>query len=107
LDLPRLDLDSAFASEQVVSEPDQLPRRPLYQRPDLRQVGKQIEKLLTFEIDIGQLGAIQPSGDVLIELGDGSSRELVLIVELRRIRSDLRGVIRLRVGPQQLALNFG
>lgn len=56
-----LDLKAQEISESVISDVKQIPSKPLYCRPDLRQVERQVEKLLTFETKSTELWTLRQS----------------------------------------------
>jgi len=94
------------ATPAIISDPAGVPSREFYYRPDLRHVDQDIEKLLTFEAEATKLGEIRQVLNFPLVLGRGSPRDFTLTVELRRSRASVRGVVRLRTGPEQLELDF-
>ena len=80
----------------IISEPSDIPATPIYRRPDRRQVGEQPEKILTFESEINNLGESDETVKFSTPVHDDILGNFSLVVELRRNRSTLRGVVRLR-----------
>ncbi|HWH59728.1 MAG TPA: nucleoside triphosphate pyrophosphohydrolase [Terriglobales bacterium] len=80
----------------VISEPGDIPMTPTYRRPDRRQVDEQAEKILTFESEVNKLGESDETVKFSTPVNDEVLGNFSLIVELRRNRSTLRGVVRLR-----------
>jgi hypothetical protein len=101
-----LDIILEAPSQQIVSNPADLPATPVYRRPDLRQVDQQPEKLFTFETDFSKVVELHGTHSFLIAF-DTYQLQFSLDVELRRNRSLLRGTIRLRPSPFQYSLDFG
>jgi len=95
-------------SEPVISDVADLPAKHLYRRPDLRQVDQQLEKLFTFEIEATKIGEIKEilGFDFSLPMNNQRQRDFTLTVELRRTRSSVREVIRLRLRPSQLEFEF-
>ncbi|MFA6100508.1 MAG: nucleoside triphosphate pyrophosphohydrolase [Patescibacteria group bacterium] len=93
-------------SEPVISDVADLPTKLLYHRPDLRQISQDIEKMFTFEIEVNKIGKIKQTLDFSIPLDDQRHQSFTLTVELTRIRSSVRGVVRLRPQPLQLEMEF-
>jgi len=50
-----------FSSNPTTSASSELPTKPLYRRPDLRNVNQQAENLFTFETELNQIGALSES----------------------------------------------
>jgi predicted house-cleaning noncanonical NTP pyrophosphatase (MazG superfamily) len=94
------------ASEPVISDAASLPTKPFYYRPDLRQIDQDIEKLFTFEAEANKLGQVKEVLTFSMPTGRGARQSFTLTVELRRSRTSVRGVVRLRTGPEQLELNL-
>jgi hypothetical protein len=79
----------------------------LYRRPDLRQINQELEKLFTFEAEANKIGEIKETLDFSIPMDDQRQQDFTLTFELRRTRSSLRGVVRLRLRrPLQLEIEF-
>jgi hypothetical protein len=79
----------------------------VYRRPDLRQINKEIEKLFTFETEANKIGEIKQTLDFSMPMYNEQLQSFTLTVELRRIRSSVRGVVRLRLRrPLQLEIEF-
>jgi predicted house-cleaning noncanonical NTP pyrophosphatase (MazG superfamily) len=93
-------------AERVISNTADLPPSRSYRRPDLRYMGGRLEKLFTLETEINKLGEHKSAFTFSLPFGDGTERQAVLTVELRRNRASLRTVIRLRFEPPQLGLKF-
>ena len=91
---------------QVIMNPADLPETPLYRRPDLRQVGKQVEKLFAFATETNKLDNLKETLDFTLPIIPGAEQPFTLTVELRRSGGTLRGTIRLRLVPLQLPINF-
>ena len=92
------------SSDSVISDAGDLPAKPLYRRPDLRQVNQLLEKMFTFETEINKIGEIKETLEFSIPIDNQRERNFTLTVELRRIRSSVRGVVRLRLLPSQLQI---
>ena len=80
----------------VISEPRDIPTTPAYRRPDRRQVDQQPEKILTFETEVNKLGEPNETVKFSMPVNDDVLGNFSIVVELRRNRSTLRGVVRLR-----------
>jgi len=93
-------------AEPVIFEPAALPAKPVYYRPDLRQINQDLERLLTFESETNKLGQFNQAVTFSVPSGKGLRREFTVTVELRRSGASVRGVVRLRTGPEQLRLEF-
>ena len=79
----------------VISEPGDIPTTPAYRRPDRRQVDQRPEKILTFETEVSKLGEANETVKFSMPVNDDVLGNFDLVVELRRNRSTLRGVVRL------------
>jgi predicted house-cleaning noncanonical NTP pyrophosphatase (MazG superfamily) len=90
----------------TVSSP--VPASPrLAVKPDLRSVGRSLEKLISFSAEIPLLESLE--GTTLFRLPSESSAEgpeVMLEIELRRSKSELRGAIRIRRPPSQFTFEF-
>lgn len=106
IESPVLNLKAEEASTPIISEATDLPSKPIYRRPDLRQVDQQREKLFTFEVETNKLGDVKETLNFLMPMDKGRQQNFTLIVELKRTRSSVRGVVRLRVPPSQLEIDF-
>jgi hypothetical protein len=113
---PRIGLRLEEPPSGTISEAGELPTRAIYRRPDLRQVGRDAEKSLTFELEANRIKDHKEGLTFRMPMRDGTEQELELTVELRRSRSVLRGTVRLRslvprVGADlsdvQLEFDFG
>lgn len=94
-------------SAPVISDASKLPTKPLYRRPDLRQVDQQIEKLFTFETELNKLAEIKETLEFSMPMNDQRQQDITLTVELRRTRSSVRVIVRLRLRrPVQLEIEF-
>jgi hypothetical protein len=91
---------------QVIAHAADLPVKPLYRRPDLRQVDEQPEKMFTFATDLNKLRDIRATLHFLLPVGSGTSREFALTLELHRSGGSLRGNIRIRLVPTQITIDF-
>lgn len=110
----RLQLEDSFENqlgateatgERVASSVPVSPR--LAVKPDLRAVGGQVEKLITFSAEIPSLDALQGATVFTLPLASRADQpEVTLEIELRRSGSELRGAIRLRVSPSQFSFEF-
>lgn len=97
--------ESVESEITAIKDVTELPSRQIYRRPDLIRVNQLPEKRLTFEIEVSDLGRdLQPLHFSLPI--DGEEREFRLIVDLDRNNSTVRGLVRLRVEPLQLNLDF-
>jgi hypothetical protein len=101
-----LTLEMGRTSEPVITHSADLPAKPLYRRPDLRQVDEQSEKLFTFGTDVNKLGDLRATLHFSLPIGPETNREFALTVELRRSAGALRGTIRIRLSPTQIPLDF-
>lgn len=79
----------------VISEPGDIPTTPTYRRPDRRQMDQRLEKILTFETEVSKLGEANERVQFSMPVNDDVLGNFDLVVELRRNRSTLRGVVRL------------
>ncbi len=105
-ELTPLGLKAQESSQTIISDSAELPTKPLYRRPDLRQVDQQIEKLFTFETETNKIGEIKGTLNFSMPMGNEQRQDFTLAVELRRARSSVRGVVRLRLRPLQLKIEF-
>jgi len=106
-DHPALELISRHYSQLVISDLAELPAKPLYRRPDLRRVDEQIEKLFAFATEINRIGEIKGTLNFLMPTDIHGLQNFTLGVELRRIRSSVRGVVRLSLRrPLQRKIPF-
>lgn len=101
-----LNLTVESALSQAIEDPADLPGSPLYRRPDLRQVGGQVEKLFALATEINTLGNIRETLDFTLPIGPGDEQGFTLTVELYRLGGKLRGNIRLLLRPTQLHIDF-
>ena len=106
LDSTAEELALADVEQKVISDPAQLPARPIYRRPDLRvSSDSELEKLLTVELDVTRLG--EPVRELLnfsLPDSNGGAQRFSLILELRREGVALRTIVRLRRTELQLEL---
>jgi predicted house-cleaning noncanonical NTP pyrophosphatase (MazG superfamily) len=105
-DSDELTLEIERAGEQVITHPADLPDKPLYRRPDLRQVDEQPEKLFTFGTDVNKLGDLRATLHFSLPIDPETNREFALTVELHRSAGALRGTIRIRLVPTQIPIDF-
>jgi predicted house-cleaning noncanonical NTP pyrophosphatase (MazG superfamily) len=84
----------------TISVSSDLPTKPLYRRPDLRNVNQQAEKLFTFETELNQIGAVSESAVFRMPVGD-ESHDFMLELDIKRNRSLIRGIVKLRSGARQ------
>jgi predicted house-cleaning noncanonical NTP pyrophosphatase (MazG superfamily) len=103
---PTLMLKSEISSEPVISDVLDLPGTSLYRRPDLRQFKHLLEKLFTFETEINKMGEIKQTLDFAMPIDNERQLDFTLGIELRRMRSVIRGVVRLQLNPLQLEIEF-
>jgi predicted house-cleaning noncanonical NTP pyrophosphatase (MazG superfamily) len=95
-----LELKDVPSSNQKISRSAALPAKPFYRRPDLRNVDQQAEKLFTFETELNQIGVVSESAVFRMPVGE-ESHEFTLTLDIRRNRSLIRGIVKLRVGDKQ------
>jgi len=96
-----------LSPEPVISDVADLPSKPSYRRPDLRQVNQQFEKLFTFETEANKIGEIKENLDFSMPIDNQRQQDFTLTVELIRTRSSVRGIVRLRLRrPSQLQFEF-
>ena len=104
----KLALNGKGPAMALILEPSAIPSPTPYRRPDLRNVGQHPEKLFAFEAELNRLvsgkGTAKESITFSIPIDDESSREFTLTLEFSRNRSALRGNVRLRLNPSQLAI---
>lgn len=106
-DRPTLGLKTQQFSEPVISDVTDLPTKPLYRRPDLRQANQQLEKLFTFETEINKIGEVKETLNFSMPMDNQLQKGFTLEVELRRTGSMVRGIVRLRLRrPLQLEIEF-
>jgi len=95
------------SADPVISEASKLPVKPLYRRPDLRQVDQLLEKMFSFETEANKIGEIKETLNFSMPMDNERHQEFTLTVELRRIHSSVRGVVRLGLRrPLQLRLDL-
>jgi predicted house-cleaning noncanonical NTP pyrophosphatase (MazG superfamily) len=108
---PTLNLTPQSSDQRVISDPDEIPFKRPYRRPDLRQVAEQLEKMFTFETELNAIGnrrleaPLKQTLSFSLPIGD-EKLNMTLTVELVRSGSSLRGVLRLRSGALQLPIEF-
>jgi hypothetical protein len=105
-----LNFSEAIPEERIIVNAADLPVKPFYQRPDSRQVDQRVEKLFTFETEIGRLslearGGVKGSTDFSFPIGE-VDQSFTLVLELTRVESSIRAVVRLRSTPLQLKFPF-
>ena len=103
---PLLTLQADMPETQVIGRPSDLPTKPLYRRPDLRQVDQQPEKLFTFATEVNKLDDLCATLHFSLPIDTGNEQQFTLILELHRSGGDLRGKIRVRLLPSQPPLDF-
>jgi predicted house-cleaning noncanonical NTP pyrophosphatase (MazG superfamily) len=91
--------------DTAISNPNELPHRRVYRRPDLRTVESQPEKILTFEIEMTDLSTDRQSLDFVMPI-DGKNRHFNLTINLNRKTSILRETVTIKPEPVQLELEF-
>jgi hypothetical protein len=89
-----------LSANPTISASSELPTRPLYRRPDLRNVNQQAEKLFTFETELNQIGAVSESAVFRMPVGD-ESYDFILELDIKRNRSLIRGIVKFRSGAKQ------
>ncbi len=107
-DLPALELITQHSSDFFISDLAELPAKPLYRRPDLRRVDEQIEKLFAFATEINRIGEIKGTLNFSMPIDDIQGQQgFTLGVELHRIKSSVRGVVRVSLRrPMQRKIPF-
>lgn len=92
--------------DTVISSSADIPLPAPYRRPDLRQVEEELEKLFTFEAEIRRTTDLAETVEFSLPVENGNSRNFSLTVELHRSGASLRSIVRLRLRPSQLAIDF-
>jgi predicted house-cleaning noncanonical NTP pyrophosphatase (MazG superfamily) len=90
---------TALPTNQTISNSSSLPKKPLYRRPDLRNVDQQAEKLFTFETELNQIGSVSASAMFKMPVGE-DVHEFILSLDVKRNRSLIRGIVKLRPGAR-------
>lgn len=102
---PPIPITSEQSSRTIIEDPSAIPSSPPYLRTDLRNVDQRPEKLVTFETELQKIGVAKETSvfsvPVVME-----SQHFTLTIELTRSRSSLRGTVRLRLEPSQLAIDL-
>jgi predicted house-cleaning noncanonical NTP pyrophosphatase (MazG superfamily) len=81
-------------TQKVITNPSELPHKPVYKRPDRRSVASSPEELLVIETELNRLGSVSESSS--FELPPNlDSRKYVSTIELSREKGGLRAAIRL------------
>ena len=88
-------------SVRVVSNPLEIPTRARYRRPDRRISGSSSEDLLALEMELNRLQ--REVETVTYRSADGPEDDLIVETELKRHRSDLRVVIKVRKREREIA----
>jgi predicted house-cleaning noncanonical NTP pyrophosphatase (MazG superfamily) len=101
-----LELQAEVPETPVIADPADLPTKPFYRRPDLRQVDQQPEKLFQFATEANKLGDVRASLHFSLPISPGNDQEFALTLELQRSGSTLRGNIRVLLVPLQLEIEF-
>jgi predicted house-cleaning noncanonical NTP pyrophosphatase (MazG superfamily) len=96
----------SISADRLILEPSALPSSPPYQRPDLRNVGEQREKLFAFQTELNRIRTAKQSTTFSLPIDDEALRDFTLTVEFTRSGSLLRGNVRLRLAPSQLVIKF-
>lgn len=94
------------SNANVISNTAEIPSTPAYRRPDLRQVENELEKLFVFETEIKRTTDLAESVEFSLPIEHGTSHNFSLTLELHRRGASIRSVIRLRLRPSQLAIEF-
>jgi len=95
-----LGLTALPVSTPTISASAALPAKPRYRRPDLRNVDQQAEKVFTFETELNQIGAVSESATFQMPI-EAETHGFTLSLEIRRNRSLIRGIVKLRSGSKQ------
>jgi hypothetical protein len=98
---------SDISSVEVIERTKAIPANRPYSRPDLRNVGREQEALLTFETQLSRISSETRSTAFEMPVGDNEHRRLRLSVELVRDHSSLWSQIRLRLEPSQMSMDLG
>ncbi len=93
---------TALPTSQTISTSSALPTKPLYRRPDLRNVDRQAEKLFTFETELNQIGSVSASAMFKMPVGE-DVHDFTLTLDVKRNRSLIRGIVKLRPGTKNSA----
>jgi len=102
---PALSIDPQGGGAPIILESSEIPTSPAYRRADLRNVDQRPEKILTFETELNKIGTAKETTSFVVPV-EKDSRHFTLTVELTRSRSSLRGTVRLRLEPAQLAIKL-
>lgn len=88
------ELEAVSDSQKIITNPLELPHKPIYKRPDRRSIAATPEELLVVETELNRLGSVSESSS--FELPPNvDSRRYVSTIELSRERGSLRASIRL------------
>ena len=102
-----VELNIEMGPQATISDPEKLPHRPSYRRPDQRRLeDATIEHFLTIETDINRLTELKESMDFALADRSLGDRRFLLTLELRRVRGTLRAVVRSRTLDTQLRLTL-
>ena len=91
---------TALPTNQTISTTSALPTKPLYRRPDLRNVNQQAEKLFTFETELNQIGSVSASAMFKMPVGE-DVHDFTLTLDVKRNRSLIRGIVKLTTGRKK------
>ena len=101
----------SLPEERIIVNAADLPVKPFYQLPDSRQVDQQVEKLFTFETEIGRLslearGRVNGSTDFSFPIGE-VDQSFTLVLELSRVEFDTcRGSLKIDAATAQISLRY-
>jgi predicted house-cleaning noncanonical NTP pyrophosphatase (MazG superfamily) len=101
-----LTLDSIESENIVISRSSDIPSTQTYRRPDLRKVEEEVEKLFVFATEINRMTNSAETVNFSLPIDRGNSRAFSLTVEIRRNGASLRSIVRLRLRPSQLLIDF-
>jgi predicted house-cleaning noncanonical NTP pyrophosphatase (MazG superfamily) len=93
--IPPLVPISGDAPPKTIRNPELLPQKPIYKRPDHRNVNGGTEELLTIEIELNRLGKLPESIDFGLP-ANVNPQSHASVIEFSRTGVELRAAIRVR-----------
>jgi predicted house-cleaning noncanonical NTP pyrophosphatase (MazG superfamily) len=112
--LPVTDLTLQHDDEKPTESPGEIPKvvtaavpsSKLTVKPDMRSVEGGFEKLLSFATELTELESVRGSMQFEVPPSAQAKAELSIEIELRRVKGELRGIVRIRSAPSQLLFEF-
>ena len=88
------------SENNIIADPNRIPSKPFYQRPDLRRLNNGVEKLFIFQTPLNRIATTNDPTQKTIEFSipiGKQNLDLKLTLEFSRQNADLHGKFRLKV----------